>query len=238
MLDFAPLSRPLALTLCVLLIIGCGEQSHDATEGDLDLEDYGAGLSPDDDAAMPDVGNDDPASSSHTAPASSLGNLTVTDATTTYDLTVTDCSMTSAPSVDAAIATLRLNALRVSEPAADGGAFTLEFQVQELPDLRGVALLSFESASDDLIYTGTSGRAEAGSYTLTVGGSTFDVTSGSNGALEPVGSGYAEPLPVAVESAFTVAAQRLTDDDAAPASDATLAVTLTSRCELSWRLDS
>ncbi|MFK7916217.1 MAG: hypothetical protein AB8B93_20055, partial [Pseudomonadales bacterium] len=168
-----------------------------------------------------------------------LGTIVLKAEAGDHDLTVTNCTLTAIPGPEIAIAWFRLEAQGsgTSSIGSSDAAYILEFQIQETTSVSGVALLGFENSAENLLYTGTSGQALPGEYQLAVNDANFDVRSGNNGSLEPMGSGYAEPVWVDAATAFTVMALRETNDDAAPFVEASLSVSLTSRCQLSWRLE-
>lgn len=226
MLEFSYRPRALVLTTALsLLLAACTEAPSD----ELETADYGyeeAETETDAQAGseMPETANE----------PELLGQLAVQSGTSDYDLKVTGCTLTSMPSPGIAIAWFRLDA----ESAADDGLYVLEFQMQETPTVSGVALLSFENSSANLLYAGASGQALPGPYQLSLNGADFDVRSGNNGALEPVGSGFADPVWVDTAATFSVAALQETSNSAEPFAKAELTVSLASRCQLSWRLAS
>lgn len=213
-----------------LLASGCSE-APDAQDQDDTADSWQEPSAADDND--PEAQSDPAYSDSE--PDEPLGMLVVTLADERTALAVTRCEVRSIPGQELAIAWFWIDASDASAMAADASNWQLEFQLQAHPDRTDVALLAFDHPDTELLATGSNDGNSASNHTFTADGAPFDLRTGSNGALQPVFDPDLEPPTITAAVTFSAAAQRATNNDAAPFEDVAISAELAAQCDIHWR---
>ncbi|MGI9328886.1 MAG: hypothetical protein ACR2PZ_26960 [Pseudomonadales bacterium] len=221
---------PLPL-LIGLALAGCTEpadQSDDERaiqQQDLDGSQDGASIPAAADGSQPEV----------------LGSLGFTARTQHFNQQVTECRLRATPESSQGLAWFWLSSVPADTPLSSSLAdpaqqFSTEFQIQDIPNATGVALMTFANSAESVAFAGDPvTAASTANYLFSVDGSEFDIRAGSNGVLSKGASGSEHGEAVAVVVAFSGTGQSFDEASLNTAAETLeLSLELTARCVLSW----